>query len=93
MNEKDKEFIDNVRKKINYIEHIRCEEEKFKQQKRLNIKKSIKLTLAFSIVLFIILIPVLISKNFNMMYVVLVLGICILGFCCYYENYSKEISE
>lgn len=92
MNEKDKEFIDNVRKKINYIEHVRSEEEKIQQYKKTNMKKSIKLTLVFSIVLCIILIPVLITNSFDMMYV-FVLGMCILGFCCYYENYSKEISQ
>lgn len=92
MNEKDNEFIDNVRKKVHYIEHIRCEEEKVQLQKRLNMKKNIKLTLIFSIILCIILIPVLITKSFNMIYV-FILGMCILGFCCYYENYSKEISE
>ncbi|BCZ46804.1 hypothetical protein psyc5s11_28710 [Clostridium gelidum] len=92
MNEKDKEFIDNVRRKINYIEHVRYEEEKIQQYKKTNMKKSIKLTLVFSIILCIILIPVLITKSFDMIYV-FVLGICILGFCCYYENYSKEISQ
>lgn len=92
MNEKDKEFIDNVRKKINYLEHVRWEEEKARQYKRLNMKKSIKLALIFIIVLCIILTPVLITNNFNMMHV-FVLGICILGFCCYYENYLKEISQ
>ena len=92
MNEKDKEFIDNVRKKINYIEHVRYQEEKVQQYKKSHMKKSIKLTLVFSIVLCIILIPVLITKNFDIMYV-FVLGMCILGFCVYYENYSKEISQ
>ena len=91
MNEKDKEFIDNVRKKISYIEHVRYQEEKVQQYKKSRMKKNIKLTLVFSIVLCIILIPVLITKNFDMMYV-FVLGMCILGFCVYYENYSKEIS-
>ena len=92
MNEKDKEFIDNVRRKINYIEHVRYEEEKIQQYKKINMKKSIKLTLVFSIILCIILIPVLITKSFDMIYV-FVLGMCILGFCCYYENYLKEISQ
>ena len=38
------------------------------------------------------LIPVLITKKFDMIYV-FVLGVCILGFSCYYENYVKEISQ
>ena len=92
MNEKDKEFIDNVRKKISYIEHVRYEEEKVQQYKKSHVKKSIKLTLVFSIVLLIILLPVIVTKSFDRMYVY-ALGMCILGFCCYYENYSKEISE
>jgi Mg2+/citrate symporter len=92
LNEKDKEFIDNVRKKINYIEYVRSEEERIQQRKKTNMKKSIKLTLVFSIILCIILIPVIITKSFDMIYV-FILGMCILGFCCYYENYSKEISE
>ncbi len=92
MNEKDKDFIHNVHKKISYIEHVRCEEEKVQQYKRSNMKKNIKLALGFIIVLCIILIPALITKSFDMIYV-FILGMCILGFCCYYENYSKEISQ
>lgn len=92
MNEKEKEFIGSVQKKISYIEHIRCEEEKLQQYKRINMKKGIKLFLIFSIILCIILIPALITKSFDMIHV-FALGMCVLGFCCYYENYSKEISK
>ena len=92
MNDQDKEFIMNVRKKINYIEHVRFKEEKAKCYKKSKIKKNIKLIINFSIVLCLMLIPMLITKSFNIRYV-FVLGISILGFCCYYENYTKEIAE
>ena len=92
MNDKDKEFIMNVRKKINYIEHVKLEEEKAKHYKNLKIKNNIKLIINFSIVLCLMLIPVLITKSFDMIYV-FIIGIYILGFCCYYENYTKEIAE
>lgn len=92
MNESDKEFIDNVRKKINYLEHVRLENDKVNQYKKSKMKKNIRFALFFSIVLCMILIPVLVTKNFDIAYV-FVLGICILGFCCYYENYLKEISQ
>lgn len=84
MNEKDKEFIDNVRKKIIYTEHVRMKEEKF--------KKNIKISLVFSTILCVILIPAFITKNFDTIYVI-ALGIYILSFGCYYENYLKETSK
>lgn len=92
MNHKDKEFIMNVRKKINYIEHIRLEEEKSKHCKEIKIKKNIKVIINFSIVLCLMLIPVLITKSLDMIYV-FIIGIYVLGFCCYYENYTREIAE
>lgn len=92
MNEKDKEFIDEVWKKVNYLEYVRLKDEREIQYKKEGKKRKIKLGLIFSSVLCILLIPVLITKKFDMIYV-FVLGICILGFSCYYENYVKEISQ
>lgn len=88
MNDKDKKFIMNVKKKINYIEYVRAEEEKAKHYKNTKIKKNIKLIINFSIVLSLMLIPVSITKSFDMIYV-FILGMYILGLCCYYENYTK----
>lgn len=92
MNKKDKEFIDQVWKKVNYLEHVRVKDEREIQCKKADKKRKIQLLLTFCSVLCILLIPVLITKKLDMIYVY-VLGICILGFSCYYENYLKEISQ
>lgn len=92
MNKKDKEFIDEVWKKVNYLEYVRVKDEREIQCKKVDKKRKIQLVLIFCSVLCILLIPVLITKKLDMIYVY-VLGICILGFSCYYENYLKEISQ
>lgn len=92
MNNKDKEFIMNVRKKINYIEYIKLEEEKVKHYKKMKIKRNIKIVANASILLFIMSISLLIPES---LYIIcmLILGMYILGFCCYYENCTKEENE
>lgn len=90
MNENDKAFINKVWAKVDYIEHVRLEDEKVKQYKKIRMKKNIGFVLAVLFVLSIVSIPVLFTVNFNMTYI-LVLGMCMLGFSAYYENYLKEI--
>lgn len=91
MNENDKDFIDKVWQKVNYLEQIRIEEEEATKFKKINRKKNIIVTLFFCIVICMILYPILLAKSIDIFYV-FVLGVCILGFSAYYENYLKETS-
>lgn len=81
----DKEFIDQVWKKVNYIQYEKDRLEETKEVEKSALKKKHKILLYF-IMSIIAFVPILFAVKFDIVLVVLV-SIYILGFCCYYENY------
>lgn len=84
-NEKDKEFINEVWKKVNYIQYEKDKLEEVKEIEKLTLRKKYKILICFFVSILAFM-PILFLEDFDIS-IVVILSIYILGFCCYYENY------
>lgn len=93
INEREREFIDGVWNKVRYLEYQRnIEEDMMENIKRLK-QKRLKIIGLFILVGIIILMAGFVNREFSMG-LMSIMGIYLLGFSSYYENYlSLDIKE
>lgn len=81
----DRNFIDGVWKKARYLEYIRADEEKKKEELTVLKKKKLISILSFALGLILITIPVLITGDFDEGLVGFI-SVYMMGFALYYEH-------
>ncbi|WP_026894689.1 hypothetical protein [Clostridiisalibacter paucivorans] len=93
INEREREFIDGVWNKVRYLEYQRnIKEDMIEDIKRLK-QKRLKIIGIFILGAIIILMAGFVNKEFSMG-LMSIMGIYLLGFSSYYENYlSLDIKE
>lgn len=88
----DKDFLDGVWSKIRYLEYVKAEQEKVKQNSRRLAAARIKLASALAVAVIMISVPMLVITGLELG-TMLGIGLLLLGAGAIYEYYSEKESN